>query len=131
MNLIAIVSTGVNVRLFGYPVGCLDEVTIHSNNLVYENSITTGEIVRRMETPLDKVRAFQTIRAQSSGRKQFSVYVGDTVADLLCLLEADVGIVLGSSPSLRRVGQRCGVYFVPLFKGLVSKQREGWLRCVE
>lgn len=46
------------------------------------------------------------------------------MGDLLCLLEADVGIVLGSSSSLRKVGSHFGVSFVPLFPGLVKKQKE-------
>jgi len=46
------------------------------------------------------------------------------VGDLLCLLEADIGIVIGSSSSLRRVGNQFGVSFVPLFPGLVKKQKE-------
>ncbi|KAG0458643.1 hypothetical protein HPP92_021771 [Vanilla planifolia] len=105
-------------------VRCLDHVTIHSNYLIYENTMTTGGMVRRMETPMDKVKAFKTILTLSEGAKHFSVYVGDTVGDLLCLLEADVGIVVGSSPNLRKVVQRCGISLVPLFQGLVSKQRE-------
>lgn len=46
------------------------------------------------------------------------------MGDLLCLLEADVGIVIGSSASLRRVGSHFGVSFVPLFPSLVAKQRQ-------
>lgn len=46
------------------------------------------------------------------------------MGDLLCLLEADVGIVIGSSSSLRRVGSHFGVSFMPLFPGLVGKQKE-------
>lgn len=46
------------------------------------------------------------------------------MGDLLCLLKADVGIVLGSSASLRRVGSHFGVSFVPLFPSLVKKQKQ-------
>ncbi|KAF0900843.1 hypothetical protein E2562_035478 [Oryza meyeriana var. granulata] len=35
----------------------------------------------------------------------------------------DIGIVVGSSTTLRRVGKQFGVSFVPLFPGLVEKQR--------
>lgn len=34
-----------------------------------------------------------------------------------------MGIVIGSSTSLRQVGSHFGVSFVPLFPGLVKKQR--------
>ncbi|KAI4301949.1 hypothetical protein L6164_035181 [Bauhinia variegata] len=40
------------------------------------------------------------------------------------MLEADIGIVIGSSSSLRRVGTQFGISFVPLFPGLVKKQKE-------
>ncbi|CAA6662549.1 unnamed protein product [Spirodela intermedia] len=101
--------------------GGLDVLSIHSNEFQYEESISTGEIVRKMETPLDKIQAFKDILQSSP--KHLSVYIGDSVGDLLCLLEADVGIVIGSSGSLRQVGSHFGVSFVPLFPGLVKKQR--------
>lgn len=46
------------------------------------------------------------------------------MGDLLCLLEADIGIVIGSSSSLRQVGTQFGVSFVPLFPGLIEKQKK-------
>lgn len=53
-----------------------------------------------------------------------SVYIGGSVGDLLCLLKADVGIVICPSASLKRIGDKFGISFVPLFSGLVKKQRE-------
>ena len=44
--------------------------------------------------------------------------------DLLCLLKADIGIVISPSANLKRLGGLFGVSFVPLFSGLVKKQRE-------
>ncbi|CAM8979717.1 unnamed protein product [Rhodiola kirilowii] len=98
---------------------------VHSNELNFENSISTGEIMKHMESPVDKVKAFKDILENSKDdKKSLTVYIGDSVGDLLCLLEADVGIVVGSSSSLRKVGSQFGVSFVPLFHGLVDKQRE-------
>ncbi|CAL5406911.1 unnamed protein product [Camellia sinensis] len=106
----------------------LDVLNVHANEFVYENSISTGKIVKKVESPIDKLLAFSDIlKNSSSDRKGLTVYIGDSVGDLLCLLEADVGILLGSSSSLRRVGSHFGVSFVPLFPGLVNKQKE----CVE
>ncbi|XP_078440059.1 heme oxygenase-like, multi-helical [Wolffia australiana] len=101
--------------------GGLDVLGIHANELQFDGSISTGEIVRKMESPLDKIGAFKEILQDSP--KHLSVYIGDSVGDLLCLLEADVGIVVGSSASLRRVGSHFGVSFVPLLPGLVKKQK--------
>lgn len=106
-------------------VGCLNDLSIHSNEFNYQESISTGEIVRKMESPMDKVEAFKSILSnRGSNEKRLSVYIGDSVGDLLCLLEADVGIVIGSSTSLRRIGKQFGVSFVPLLTGLVNKQRQ-------
>ncbi|WOL19277.1 putative aminopyrimidine aminohydrolase, mitochondrial [Canna indica] len=106
-------------------VGCLNNLSIHSNEFNYEGSISTGEIVRMMESPLDKAKKFRSILANlGKEKRRFSIYIGDSVGDLLCLLEADVGIVIGSSSSLRRVGEKFGVSFTPLYPGLIKKQRE-------
>lgn len=104
--------------------GGLNVLKVHSNEFTYNESLSTGEIVKNMESPMDKVRSFKDILNNSSNGKHLSVYIGDSVGDLLCLLEADVGIVVGSSSSLRRVGSQFGVSFIPLFSGLVKKQTE-------
>ncbi|KAJ8649748.1 hypothetical protein MRB53_002771 [Persea americana] len=104
--------------------GGLNVLKVHSNEFTYNESLSTGEIVKNMESPMDKVRSFKDILNHCSNGKHLSVYIGDSVGDLLCLLEADVGIVVGSSSSLRRVGSQFGVSFVPLFSGLVKKQTE-------
>ncbi|CAO2164815.1 unnamed protein product [Urochloa humidicola] len=106
-------------------VGCLDGVNIHSNEFAFEGSVSTGQIDRKMQSPLDKVEKFKSIKSGTdSTAPLLSVYIGDSVGDLLCLLEADIGIVVGSRTSLRRVGRQFGVSFVPLFPGLVEKQRQ-------
>lgn len=102
----------------------LDALNVHANEFTYEESVSTGEIIDNVHSPLDKVQAFKDILHEcSSDKKNLTVYIGDSVGDLLCLLEADVGIVVGSSSSLRRVGMHFGVSFVPLFPGLVMKQK--------
>ncbi|XP_021734748.1 bifunctional TH2 protein, mitochondrial-like [Chenopodium quinoa] len=108
--------------------GGLDALNIHANEFNYEESISTGEIIRKVESPIDKLQAFDEILVScGDDKKNLSVYIGDSVGDLLCLLKADIGIVVGSSSSLKRLGSHFGVSFVPLFEGLVKKQRE----CVE
>ncbi|KAF8394222.1 hypothetical protein HHK36_020429 [Tetracentron sinense] len=105
--------------------GGLDVLNVHTNEFTYEESISTGEIVKKVESPIDKVQAFKDILNNcSNDGKHLTVYIGDSMGDLLCLLEADVGIVIGSSSSLRRLGCQFGVSFIPLFSGLVKKQRK-------
>lgn len=98
---------------------------MHANEFKFEESLCTGEIVKKVESPIDKVEAFgKILESCGNDKKKLTVYIGDSVGDLLCLLEADVGIVVGSSPSLRRVGNHFGVRFIPLFRGVVEKQKE-------
>ena len=108
--------------------GGLDALNIHANEFNYEDSISTGEIIKKVESPVDKAQAFDEIlTSYGNDKKNVSVYIGDSIGDLLCLLKVDIGIVVGSSTSLRRLGSHFNVSFVPLFEGLVKKQRE----CVE
>uniref|UniRef100_A0A2P2IJH2 Thiaminase-2/PQQC domain-containing protein n=2 Tax=Rhizophora mucronata TaxID=61149 RepID=A0A2P2IJH2_RHIMU len=113
--------------------GGLDGLSIHANEFIFEESMSTGEIVQKIESPTDKVRAFRDIlKNYTDDKKNLTVYIGDSVGDLLCLLQADIGIVIGSSLSLRRVGSQFGVSFVPLFPALVEKQKvyaEGGSSC--
>lgn len=95
--------------------------------MVYEESISTGEIVNKVESPMEKLQAFNDILKDcSNGGQNLTIYIGGSVGDFLCLLKADIGIVIGSSPSLKRLGDHFGVSFVPLFSGLVKKQMELW-----
>uniref|UniRef100_A0A2P2P2L4 Uncharacterized protein n=1 Tax=Rhizophora mucronata TaxID=61149 RepID=A0A2P2P2L4_RHIMU len=103
----------------------LDVLQVHSNELAYEGSISTGEIVRMVESPTEKLQMFSNISKDcSTNGRQLTVYIGGSVGDLLCLLKADIGIVMGSSPSLRKLGGHFGISFVPLFSGVIKKQKE-------
>ncbi|GJV14815.1 bifunctional TH2 protein, mitochondrial-like protein isoform X1 [Tanacetum coccineum] len=101
-------------------------MNVHANEFEYEGSLSTGEIVKKVESPIDKLQAFTDIlkNCDQSDKTNLTIYIGDSVGDLLCLLEADIGIVIGSSSSLRRIASHFGVSFVPLFPALVKKQKE-------
>ncbi|XVF32320.1 hypothetical protein REPUB_Repub17cG0071700 [Reevesia pubescens] len=105
--------------------GDLKALNVHSNELACEESITTGEIIKKLESPMEKLQAFNNIlNDRGKDCQHVTVYIGGSVGDLLCLLEADIGIVMGSSPTLRRLGEQFGISFMPLFSGLVAKQKE-------
>ncbi|KAI3796898.1 hypothetical protein L1987_39585 [Smallanthus sonchifolius] len=106
--------------------GGIHTMHVHANEFEFENSLSTGEIIKKVETPTDKLQAFSDILKSSdqSDKTNLTVYIGDSVGDLLCLLEADIGIVIGSSSSLRRIASHFGVSFVPLFPALIKKQKE-------
>ncbi|PON54603.1 heme oxygenase [Trema orientale] len=90
-------------------------MNIHPNKLVYEAN------------PLEKLDAFMKVLeghkiSSSSEGKHLKIYIGGGVGDFSCLVEADIGIVFGSSDSLRILGEHFGVSFVPLLQGVVKKQ---------
>ncbi|XP_031105171.1 bifunctional TH2 protein, mitochondrial-like [Ipomoea triloba] len=108
--------------------GGLNDLKVDANELEFEASLSTGVIVEKMQSPFDKVQAFgkilESCREGNDKKKPLTVYIGHALGDLLCLLEADVGIVVGSSPGLRSVGEHFGVRFIPLFNGVIDKQKE-------
>ncbi|GER51314.1 Haem oxygenase-like [Striga asiatica] len=74
--------------------GGLDTVNVHANEFIYENSLSTGGIVKKVESPIDKVEAFaEILNKMAKDWKILSLYIGDSVGDLLCLLEADIGLI--------------------------------------
>lgn len=97
-------------------------VHIHSNELVYENSVTTGEIVTKVESPMEKQKYFASVKANKTEGDQFTIYVGRRVADLLCLLEAHVGII--TDPAfLRPLCTYFGIKLKPLHSSVIKSQK--------
>ncbi|KAJ8540256.1 hypothetical protein K7X08_030175 [Anisodus acutangulus] len=104
--------------------GGLDVLNVHVNEFIFEENLSTGEIVNKVECPIDKVQVFSKILSNcSNDKKNLTVHMGDTASDLLCLLQAAIRIVLNPSSSLKRVGNHFGVSFIPLFPGIVEKQK--------
>jgi hypothetical protein len=57
---------------------CLDGLNIHSNEFALVESISTGEIDRKMQPLLDKVETFKSIRSGMDSTIPFlSIYIGD------------------------------------------------------
>ncbi|KAJ0719351.1 putative aminopyrimidine aminohydrolase [Helianthus annuus] len=106
--------------------GGIHNLELHANEFIYEGLLSTGEIMKKVESPLDKLHVFNDVLKEHDQCDQtnITIYIGDSIGDLLCLVEADIGIVIGSSSSLRKVGGHFGVSFMPLWLGLVMKQRE-------
>lgn len=95
---------------------------VYCNELVSEDNVTTGDMVRKIESPMEKHEAFN--RKVGKESSHVSICVGGTVGDVLCLLNADIGIAIKPSHSLTRVGDKFGIIFFPLFTGLAMKQIE-------
>ncbi|KAL1915328.1 uncharacterized protein VTP21DRAFT_6786 [Calcarisporiella thermophila] len=77
--------------------GSVPKDRIISNDLEMQGNTTTGMVIRRCVTGADKRKEMRKIREKE---KKPIIYVGDSVTDLGCLVDADVGFVFGDSTSL-------------------------------
>lgn len=119
----AVISVGWSRELIAavLSAGDLPEAMLPSGAMLRCNEVAfspggasaTGEITQHVGGGAAKRAALQALRVGEAG-DGLVCYVGDSVTDLLALLDADVGIVMGSSSSLLRVAQAFGVELRPL-----------------
>ncbi|KAG6553729.1 hypothetical protein Mapa_004644 [Marchantia paleacea] len=108
----------------------LEFANIHCNELRFNNlHVSDGNIDRRIESAVDKEKVLEKILSQAKqkvnqNRDSLLIYVGDSVTDLLCLLRADVGIVIGESISLERMAAAFGIKMLPLYTGLLEREQK-------
>ncbi|KAI3934720.1 hypothetical protein MKW92_022420 [Papaver armeniacum] len=108
--------------------GGLDTLEVDGNAFDYADGIFTGEVTRQAHQSVTaKLKYFEDMEQENEdehGLDALTVFIGTSVGDLLCLLEADIGIVIGSNRRLIEVGNHFGVRFVPLYAGVVEKQKK-------
>ncbi|KAF9202583.1 hypothetical protein CPC16_003214 [Podila verticillata] len=82
--------------------------------------ISNGKVQVRCLTGTDKLHAFQKIQRDYAVKHDLALtdtkwaYLGDSSTDLGCLVEADVGIIVGTSKSLLAECERSGVKVIDL-----------------
>lgn len=99
----------------------LGEVELHANKLCFEQSTCTGAFEKKVQSAMEKLAIFQEKIDKNCG---LTIYIGDSVNDLLCMIKASIGIAVRPSSILKTVGTQFGITFVPLFSDLVEKLRE-------
>jgi thiamine phosphate phosphatase / amino-HMP aminohydrolase len=67
--------------------------------------ISTGDIQLHVVSAADKLRHFNTHRSKT-GR---TAYIGDSVSDLLAILEADIGILIGENRTMLQTIERFSI----------------------
>lgn len=100
---------------------------VSSNDLLYdEHGVSTGDIAVNVPGAFGKHKCFLDIAATvrraaddlelspCKARRCLTIYVGDSVTDLLAMLDADVGIVVGNSGTFERVASAFGISVRPL-----------------
>ncbi|KAF9354484.1 hypothetical protein BGX34_010986 [Mortierella sp. NVP85] len=82
--------------------------------------LSNGEVKVRCLTGTDKLHAFQKIQRDYATKHGLALtdtkwaYLGDSSTDLGCLVEADVGIIIGKSKSLLTECERSGIQVIDL-----------------
>lgn len=97
----------------------LGTVMVYCNELEYFGERSTGNIKRKCECASDKGRLFDdlllTLAAEggcdfeTAETPTYTAFIGDSMTDLSALISADVGIVVGMDPLIRRVASTAGV----------------------
>ncbi|CAM6020683.1 unnamed protein product [Sphagnum balticum] len=107
---------------------------ICANELSVTGSVSDGDIMRSVETAIDKEQCFDQILRGLSTKSESTtprlvgdsraVYIGDSVTDLPCLLRADIGILIGKSATLDRVADAFAIRRQPLYAGVLQAERD-------
>ena len=87
---------------------------VHSNELEFKNGICTGNMDKKFLSAFDKEVLLMKIVQNADKDSGVSIYIGDSFTDLLALLEADIGLVIGDSNTLHNVCNKFGIHVVPL-----------------
>lgn len=96
-------------------LGHLKHLNIFGNNLPFEGELSLGTLAKNLTSAFDKETIFQQLVQNKSERSQgISVFVGDSITDLLALLKSDVGIIIGKSQTIRKVAKSFGIKLLPL-----------------
>jgi thiaminase len=105
-------------------------VTIHANELQglhgethTADSVSSGAIERNLTGPKQKADLLKSLLSVEKSNGNPSAYIGDSLGDLSALLEADIGIIIGTSSSLRKV---CSIYGIALesLDNVILNQRQ-------
>jgi len=101
-------------------------ITCNSFSFREDDQRATGEISSHMTGAVDKLRAFRRLREEKGREGRLSVFIGDSVTDLLALLEADIGIVLkdalNKNNTLDKVISLYGIDVQPLVRAAMIAQ---------
>lgn len=96
-------------------LGQLKHLKIFGNHLPLEGELSSGYLAKNLTNAFDKETIFQQLVQDKSARSEgISIFVGDSITDLLALLKSDLGIVIGKSQTVRKVAKSFGIKLIPL-----------------
>lgn len=103
----------------------IPNLTVISNEIETRNGKGTGNLnsptsIYDIRSPNDKLMAMNS--AVASDKKK--IYIGDSLNDIACLMNADLGIIMGGSKSFLDTCERVGISIGRVDSGLCRV--EGW-----
>ncbi|XP_048575866.1 bifunctional TH2 protein, mitochondrial isoform X2 [Nematostella vectensis] len=91
----------------------LKHVEVSANDFQYYNN-GSRYVGRKLSSPQDKENEFIKLMQRHAEIDGLTVFIGDSIGDLLPLLKANIGIVIGNNLELRKVAAAFGIKLVPL-----------------
>eukprot|EP00794_Sanderia_malayensis_P008805 gene8805-9746_t len=111
---VRVVSVNWSTEFIGYS---LDNVIpanqIFANHLLNKNGVSDGIVGKEMISSYDKLKVMQSLLKKDEF-DGVHIFVGDSITDLLCLIHADLGIIIGDSASLLKTASSFGVKILPM-----------------
>ncbi|KAG0297137.1 hypothetical protein BGZ98_000689 [Dissophora globulifera] len=102
------------------PLSSSSSSSLKASNAETSEPLTYGEVKVHCLTGTDKLRAFRKMQRDYAAKHSLALsdtkwaYLGDSVTDLGCLVEADVGIIIGENSSLLGECERSGIQVVDI-----------------
>ncbi|CAG8767706.1 1780_t:CDS:2, partial [Acaulospora colombiana] len=93
----------------------IEKEHIISNDLIFDGDLANGRVERTVLSAFDKLKIFRSLEIPKG---TVSVYIGDSDTDLPCMLEAHIGIIMGSNGKLT---ESCKKFEIVVVDGLVGK----------
>lgn len=85
--------------------------------------LSTGVVRVAVDGPGGKHRHFRALSARHGPQARPSIFIGDSITDLLALQAADVGLIVGQSQRLRQMAMTLGCEVAPLVAYPINGER--------
>ena len=115
LSHVRIVSVNWSSEMIGFAFNeMIPSQCIFANKLLDSNGLSSGLVGKQFISSFDKRVILKNIMEAEKCQDKLTVFVGDSITDLLSMLEVDIGIIIGDSITLLRVAKIFGVNVLPL-----------------
>ncbi|KAI9297763.1 hypothetical protein K502DRAFT_279240, partial [Neoconidiobolus thromboides FSU 785] len=83
-------------------------INIYSNDILFnDNNLSSGNITGDLKTGVDKLNLWKKLIDKSKIKNPTTLYLGDSLNDLPCLLESTFGIIIGKTSPSKQIIDIC------------------------